>query len=271
MVEMKWLYELLLLLYSFSLIGFMIDFIHTNRKAVRIAFWLLSMVWVIQTVFFFYHVFAEKAFPVATVIDGLYFYSWILIGLSLVIYRLYSIRSIVLFINGFAYTLMLMYMTAHADTQFPGGTIQFAQEMLIAHITLAIISYGLFTIGFFLSSMYYIQYGLLKKKQGYQWMSRFGDLQTLDVLSFKINRIGVPILLVAIILGIVWAYVSNWPFIWFDMKTIGSFIVLVMYIIFLFMRVIGYRGKGIALYNIISFLVLLINFFLSSTLSNFHY
>ncbi|MGJ9457116.1 cytochrome C assembly family protein [Oceanobacillus sp. CF4.6] len=272
MIEMKWLYEISLVIYGFSLIGYFIDFIHNNRKANRFAFWLLSMVLIIQTAFFFFEVFIEKNFPVATVVDSLLLYSWVLIIFSLIINKLFPVRFIVFFINVFGFFILLMYVTASAANRFPNEAIQFVNEILVSHITLAIISYGFFTIAFLFSVMYLVQYHLLKKKKGLKWMWRLGDLRELDNYSFKAVSIGVPLLLIAIILGLVWAYVSSSVFYWFDSKTIGSIIVLMVYIVYLILRIVkGYEGKFLSSYNTIAFLILLINFFLFSSLSSFHF
>ena len=84
--------------------------------------------------------------------------------------------------------------------------------------------------------------------------------------------IGVPLLLIGIIVGVVWAYVANAQFYWFDVKTIGSIVVLVIYVLYLILWVgKGYRGKIVSFYNITAFLILLLNFFLFGSLSNFHF
>lgn len=103
-------------------------------------------------------------------------------------------------------------------------------------------------------------------------MWRFADLNQLDSYAFKTVTIGVPLLLIAIILGIVWAYVSDALFYWVDLKTIGSFFVLAIYVIYLVIRLWKkYKGRTIAMYNTVAFLLLLVNFLLFSTLSKFHF
>lgn len=272
MIELKWLYEFILIIYGLSLIGYFIDFIQDNRKVNRAAFWLLSVVWVIQTVFLLYEVLIEHNFPIITLNDSLFFYAWVLVTISLIANKLFPIHFIVFFTNVFSFFILLLYLLLDAQANLETHGIQLVHEMLVAHITVAIISYGFFTFSFLLSLMYIIQYQLLKRKKGLKWMWRFGDLNRLDDYSFKTVTIGVPLLLIAIILGVVWAYVSNAEFYWFDLKTIGSFFVLAIYIIYLILRLLkGYKGKVTAMYNTAAFLILLINFFLFSTLSNFHF
>lgn len=120
--------------------------------------------------------------------------------------------------------------------------------------------------------MYLLQYWLLKKKKWNTQLKRLGNLDQLDYFSFLSVLIGVPILMIAIILGVLWAYISGEAFYWYDVKTIGSFIVLGVYIGYLVFRVVkGFKGKQNAILNVNAFLFLLVNYFLFSTLSNFHF
>lgn len=94
----------------------------------------------------------------------------------------------------------------------------------------------------------------------------------MDAFSFSAVTIGTPLLLIGLMLGFVWAFLSGDEFYWFDMKTIGSVIVFIVYILYLFLRLVkGYQGKSIAIFNTAAFLLLLVNFFLFSMLSNFHF
>ncbi|NBJ68679.1 MULTISPECIES: cytochrome c biogenesis protein CcsA [Clostridia] len=272
MVELKWLYEFILIIYGLSLMGYFIDFVQDNRRVNRIAFWLLSLVWIIQTVFLFYEVFFVKSFPVVSLNDSLFFYSWVLVSISLLANKLFPVNFIVFFTNVFSFFILLLYLLSDAQRNWQVHAVQFVHEIVIAHVTIALISYGFFTLSFLLSVMYLIQYQLIKRKKGLKWMWRFADLNQLDTYAFKTVTIGVPLLLIAIILGIVWAYVSGALFYWVDLKTIGSFFVLAVYIIYLVIRLLKrYRGRAVAMYNTVAFLLLLINFFLFSTLSKFHF
>ena len=79
-------------------------------------------------------------------------------------------------------------------------------------------------------------------------------------------------LILSLILGLQWAWIKVPDLEWYDAKLIGSFIVLAAYSIYLYLRV-GKEifGKSLALWNIASFLIVLINFFLFGKLSSFHF
>jgi len=49
------LHELTVVLYAFSVLLYFFDFIHHNRKANRLAFWLLAFVWALQTAFLVFY------------------------------------------------------------------------------------------------------------------------------------------------------------------------------------------------------------------------
>ncbi|MDC3415686.1 cytochrome c biogenesis protein [Aquibacillus salsiterrae] len=272
MLEIKGVQELILILYGISVMGYFVDFIQNNRKANVLAFWLLTMVWILQTFFLLYQVFVKQNFPILSINDSLFFYAWVLITFSLIINRVFAVHFLVFFTNVFGFFIMLLNMAGNATGNGSQITIQLVGEILIAHITLALISYGFFTLSFIFSIMFLLQYKLLKNKQSYRLLKRFGDLEGLDRLSFQTVTFGVPSLLISMILGIVWAYSSGAEFYWYDIKIVGSFIVLIVYTIYLFLRLgKGYQGKKISFINSAAFLFLLINFLLFSTLSSFHF
>lgn len=272
MFASMWIYEIMLLIYSISLIGYFVDFIKTNSRVNKISFYLLCIVLTIQTMILVNQTFIEKSFPILTLNEGLFFYAWILIIFSLLMNYFFKIYFIIFFTNVFSFFILLLAVSLSANTVFPGQENVFVHEILIIHITLSLFSYVFFTLSFILSSLYLIQYFFLKEKKGLRWMWRFSDLGKLDHYSFLSIIIGVPLLLIGLLFGFVWAYVAHEEFYLFDVKIIGSILVLFVYIIYLLLRIIrGYRGRPISLYNSCAFLFLLINYFLLSSLSNFHF
>ncbi|SHN07998.1 cytochrome C assembly family protein [Gracilibacillus kekensis] len=271
MLEERILHEGMLLLYGLTVIFYFIDFLYHNQKANRIAFWLLAMVWVIQTIFLLTEIWHSASLPIQSFNDGLYIYTWIIITFSLVVHLFFRQEFFMFFISVFGFFVMIIHtlqsIKLSDSTQIP----VMLNEMLFAHIVLALISYGLFTISFIFACLYFMQYQLLKKKKGYKWLRRFQDLEGLEKRAFQLIVLAEPMLLLSIILGVVWAYMTGTEFYWGDSKTIGSIFVFSVYAFYLFMRIQQqFRGKLILTWNIIAFLILLINFFLFNSLSNFH-
>ncbi|MDZ5470785.1 cytochrome c biogenesis protein (plasmid) [Bacillus sp. 31A1R] len=270
-VYMTRLHELTVVLYAFSVLLYFIDFLHHNRKANRFAFWLLAFVWVLQTAFLFFYMVKTGRFPVLTIFEGLYFYAWVLITLSLGINRLLRVDFIVFFTNVLGFIIMAIHTFAPVQFESEVMAQQLVSELLLIHITIAILSYGAFSLSFVFSLLYLIQYDLLKRKKWGTRLLRITDLSKLEHMSYVLNVIGVPMLMLALILGVQWAYIKLPNMIWYDPKVVGSFSVLLVYSMYLYLKVgKGMYGKSLALWNIASFLIVLINFFLFGKLSFFH-
>ncbi|PVC61585.1 cytochrome C assembly protein [Priestia megaterium] len=271
-MELTRIYELIVILYAVSVLLYFIDFVQNNRKANSIAFWLLSIVWVLQTAFLILRMLETGRFPILTVSEGLYFYAWVLITLSLVINRLFRVDFMVFFTNVIGFLIMAIHTFAPLETYTAVQSERLVSELLIIHITMAILSYGAFSVSFVFSALYLVQYNLLKKKKWGKRLLRIEDLTKLDYMSYVLILIGVPLLLLSLILGIIWAYIKYVDFHWYDTKVLGSFLMFVAYSAYLYARLRrGIQGKAIAMWNIGLFLVLLINFFLFGSLSNFHF
>jgi HemX protein len=265
------IYEITIIVYALSVLLYFVDFLHNNRKANVLAFWLLAFVWISQTVFLLFRMIETGRIPILTIFEGLYFYAWVLITLSLIINRLLKVDFIVFFTNVLGFFIMALHTFAPTEHHFGVVAKKLVSELLIIHITMSFLAYGAFSVSFIFSILYLIQHKLLKKKKWGKRLLRMEDLSKLDRLSHILILIGVPILLLGLLLGVLWAYIKIPNFHWYDMKVLGSFSVLVVYSFYLYQRVaLKMQGKAIALWNIGSFLVLLINLFLFGSLSRFH-
>ncbi|MEG9297005.1 cytochrome c biogenesis protein CcsA [Mangrovibacillus sp. Mu-81] len=266
------LHELMIVLYAISILFYFIDFLNKNRKANLFAFWLLAIVWVLQTIFLFLYMINTGRFPVLTIFEGLYFYAWVLITLSLVINRLLRVDFTVFFTNVLGFIIMAIHTFAPVQVESQAMAEQMVSELLLIHITMAILSYGAFSLSFVFSLLYLLQFKLLKEKKWGQRLWRISDLSKLEKISYILNSIGVAMLLLSLILGMQWAFIKLPDFILYDPKIIGSFILLILYSTYLYLRIKkNVFGKSLALLNVAAFLIILINFFLGSRLSSFHF
>ncbi len=266
------LHELMIVLYAISILFYFIDFLNKNRKANLFAFWLLAIVWVLQTIFLFLYMINTGRFPVLTIFEGLYFYAWVLITLSLVINRLLRVDFTVFFTNVLGFIIMAIHTFAPVQVESRAMAEQLVSELLLIHITMAILSYGAFSLSFVFSLLYLLQFKLLKEKKWGQRLWRISDLSKLEKISYISNSIGVAMLLLSLILGMQWAFIKLPNFILYDPKIIGSFILLILYSTYLYLRIKkNVFGKSLAMLNVAAFLIILINFFLGSRLSSFHF
>ncbi|WHY84903.1 cytochrome c biogenesis protein [Neobacillus novalis] len=270
-VFMTRIHELTVVVYAFSVLLYFFDFLHHNRKANRIAFWLLAFVWILQTVFLSSYMIRTGRFPVLTIFEGLYFYAWVLVTLSLGINRLLRVDFIVFFTNILGFIVMAIHTFAPMQYHSHVMAKQLVSELLLIHITMAILSYGAFSLSFVFSTLYLLQYDLLKRKKWGTRLIRLADLEKLERLSYILAVIGVPMLLLSLILGLQWAFLMVPGMPWYDMKIIGSFLLLTAYSIFLYLRIVkNLPGRKLAIWNTASFLIVIINFFLFGQLSSFH-
>ncbi|RFU71555.1 cytochrome C assembly protein [Peribacillus saganii] len=266
------LHEATVLLYALSVLLYFIDFLNNNRKVNRIAFWLLAIVWLLQTIFLFLYMLETGRFPVLTIFEGFYFYAWILVSLSLAINRFLRMDFTVFFTNVLGFIVMAIHTFAPVQIESEVLAQQLVSELLMIHITMAILSYGAFSLSFVFSLLYLIQYDLLKRKKWGKRLHRLGDLSKLEHMTYVLNAIGVPMLVLSLILGLQWAYLKVPDLMWFDPKIVGSFIVLIVYSIYLYLKVRKQRfGITLAYWNTASFFIVLINFFLFGSLSAFHF
>jgi HemX protein len=267
----SFLYDITILLYALSVLGYFIDFLQNNRRVNIFAFWLLSIVWVLQSIFLIINLIQLERFPFFTLFEGLLLYVWLIVTLSLVINRFFKVDFFVFFANVFGFIIMSIHLFAPKEHVSTAAAQQLMSELLIIHISMAMLSYSAFSLAFIFSIMYIFQHNMLKKKKWGKRLIRLGNLSQLENLSYVSTIIAVPMLFFSLVLGMIWAYIKVPDFFWYDAKVLLSFLVILIYSSYLYLKVgKGKQGKDIALWNIAGFLVILINLFLSSELTNFH-
>lgn len=270
---MNWLFPVTIVLYSLSILGYFIDFLQHNRRVNQMAFWLLSIVWILQTIFFIFRALELERLPLFTPFEGLFFYAWLVVTLSLAINWYFRVDFLVFFTNVIGFSMLIYsYVTYDRDVSTSLETIQMhASELLIIHIAIILLSYVAFTVSFACQLMYVIQHQMLKRKSWGRRMWRFASLSQLDTLSFTVILVAWPLFFIGLILGFIWGatQLTAVPFV--DAKVLLSFVVLIVYAFYLYERVVKLtRGYSMSLLGIIGFLTVLINYLFSGKYSNFH-
>lgn len=270
--DMDWIYEITVILYAISLLGYFIDFLQNNRKANRFAFWLLSIVWALQTTFFLIRVFKFNQILILSPFEGLYFVSLIIITLSLLINWFSQIDFFVFFANIIGFIMMSVHLFSRENELSPFITETMTTELFFMHVAMAFLAYAAFTLAFVFALMYFIQYEIIKNKLSLKRLGRFGSLTELERLSAFFTMIGVPLLLISLIWGLIWSHLALEQIVYFDAKVLTSIIVLIAYCGYLYVKFMRKeQGKKLALINIAAFLIMLINIFLSRSFSKFHW
>ncbi len=269
MADTRWIYDVTIFLYAASVLFYFNDFLQSNRKANRLAFWLLAVVWALQTIFFVSEMAAKPYFPVLTLFETLFFYSWVLVNLSLVINYFFRIDLLVFFTNVIGFFVLSLSMFAQ-ETPLINHNETIISELLFIHITLAILSYGAFSLSMIFSAMYLLQHHMLKRKKWSPLLRRLPSLDRLELFLHRLNMIGFPLLLLALILGSIWAYLVLHGSFWLDPKVWMSVIVLVGYAFVLYKRIADvWQGSKLAIANVGAFSLILLNFAVTDT-SSFH-
>lgn len=270
-LTMARLQEFMIVIYALGLVFYFIDYFKKQKILQRIAFWLIIAVWVTQTAILLLYIIEMNRFPVLSLIEGIYFYVWLLVTLSIVFQLIYHVNFMVFLTNliGFAFLMIHVFSTLKITDATVGDSL--ISEVLFIHITTAILSYAVFALAFVFAVLYLFVYKVLKKKK---WSKQFSSLpnlhQTLTGMKMSIYT-GIPILFISLIFGVQWAYVALTDWSVWDVKIMGSFAVLLMYT-----AVIYFHHKGklqsveFAWMTIFAFLLTVVNFFLGSTLSQFH-
>ncbi|MBQ0139627.1 MAG: cytochrome c biogenesis protein CcsA [Kurthia sp.] len=271
-ITMTRLHEAIVILYAIGIIFYSIDYLKKNAKAHRIAFWFVSVVWLLQSVFLVFYIVQTHRFPILSLFEGIYFYSWLLVSISILLHCIYRLDLPVFFINIIGFVCMVIH--TFAPTQVSQSTVgdNLVSELLWIHIMFAILSYVAFSLSFVFSTLYLILYNVLKKKQWTKQWTRLPSLQQAENSALWASVIGIPLLLVSLILGFMWAYVSLDNFNVLDVKIVGSCIILLAYSIIVMLNKQGkLHSTKLAWANIYAFLIVIINFFLGSSLSKFHF
>ncbi|EGQ22522.1 MULTISPECIES: cytochrome c biogenesis protein [Sporosarcina] len=270
-LTMARLQEFMIVLYALGLVFYLIDYFKKQKTLQQIAFWLIVTVWVTQTAILLLYIIEMKRFPVLSLVEGIYFYVWLLVTLSIVFQLIYKVNFMVFFTNIIGFIFLMIHV--FSNLKYTASTVgdSLISEVLFIHITTAILSYAVFALAFVFAVLYLIVYKVLKKKK---WSKQFSNLPNLHqtMMGMKMSiYTGIPILFVSLIFGVQWAYVAlvDWS-IW-DVKIMGSFAVLLIYTGVMYFQ---HKGKlqsmEFAWMTVFAFLLTVVNFFLGSTLSEFH-
>nr|WP_302104820.1 cytochrome c biogenesis protein CcsA [Polycladomyces sp. WAk] len=205
-----------------------------------------------------------------TPFDSLFFYSWAIVALTLLINWLYRMDLVVFSANLVGFAVLAINFFVARDTSRHLSRLLLS-ELVFVHVTMAFLAYAAFSLSAVFAILYLIGDHLLKQKKWNRLLRLLPSLEHLQRLSYGFSLIGMPLLLSAIILGVIWAYQTNIGGLWYDPKIIGSLIVVLLYAILLYQRAKQrWHGRRLAWWNVVSFLATLVNYWISVTGFSFH-
>ncbi|HZG78509.1 MAG TPA: cytochrome c biogenesis protein CcsA [Paenibacillus sp.] len=270
MVTKFWLYDIIIYIYALSLLFSFSDAVARNDGAKRMGEGLLVFVWALQTLFFFVRMYEHRYIPVFTKFETMFFFSWLLVTVSLVASRFYKLHFVVFFVNVIGFTVLVLNLMTDP------GVLPVRQELsagvLSLHVALAIMSYVAFAVSAILSGFYLFLHQRLKQKRWTNALRRLPSLESMERYALHAALVGAPTLILSLSLGTVWLSIDgSMTALFADAKMYASVLILVLYG---WLFVMKYRlrrpGLKLAWWNVGSFVFLLLNFALANDLSEFH-
>jgi cytochrome c-type biogenesis protein CcsB len=193
---------------------------------------------------------------VAIMGEALLFYSWLMIGVYLLIQLKYHLAVL----GGIIAPLAVLMTLAGFAVGKNAGDVPpgFETFWLPLHVTLAFLGNALFGLAFAVSLIYLLQERHLKHKKMTSLMKRFPSLESLDRLNHSLLVWGFPLMTLGILTGSLWAGI-HWGNYWsWDARQISSGIAWLFYGALLHGRVTaGLRGKKAALLTMVGFCVVI--------------
>lgn len=265
------IYDGMIYIYALSLLFYFSDFIGKNQRAKRMGTGLLILVWILQAVFFILRMVKLEYMPVVTMFEILFFFSWIMVTLSLLLFYFFRLDVLVFFINIVAFAILTLNFFNDSSISATSTGWKVEDELLFIHISLAIASYAAFSVSAIFSCMYLFLHRKLKVKQWSVMMKRFPSLDKIERYIFRLILIGMPLLILSVVLGLIWIVLIGNMRMLFDPNVFSSFLVLAAYAFYLVQRMSLYSsGNKLALWSLAAYAVIVINFTVSYYFSRFH-
>jgi len=259
-----------LLFYSCSLI---LRFIHIfgsfNQKR-GYADLCLFIGGMIQLGVFLMNFWNKGYFPLLTIYDVLYFYSFIMMILVMIIQQFFRVELFEIFM--ILIGLSLLFAAISIGETSPTIDQHFLSRFLFMHIALTLISYGIFSLSAVFSGFFLLYERLLKRKKWNLATKKMPSLQRIEMNTFIANWVGTLFMFLGILFGSIWATsFFQWNF-FYDPKVMTSILVLFMYIFYLFQHQRkNWGSKQLSQWNVLSFLSVLANFLVAQFFGTFHH
>lgn len=265
------LHEAILMLYMVSIACYFFDFVQKSPRLKQYGNYLLIGVFLMQSISILLFIFIVGRFPIETINEGFYFYTWLIILLSLILSTVIQTEFFIFLMNLIGFIFMMIHTFQPLDLSTGTTVSHMMNELLFIHVMLAIASYVMFLIAALHAVLYLLQMYQLKKKKFNHKFFRISDLQSLSKFVQFFSIIGACLLLISLILGIYWGITFEGVSIWTDSKVLGSLILLSGYFIYIYMhqknKIMMHKLMD---FNIMLFLILLINYLIVSRYSGFH-
>jgi ABC-type transport system involved in cytochrome c biogenesis permease subunit len=189
-------------------------------------------------------------------------FAWGILAIYLYFENRYRSRALSLFVVPVALG-MLGYATTLSHEIVPLVPALQNHLLLTAHVLVAIVAYGAFTVAFAAGVLYLVQ-----RNDTVGWLPRNA---VLDEIGYKAVVVGFPMLALVLVLGAIWAEIA-WGSYWaWDPKETAALFTWLIYGGYLHARVMrGWRGDRSALFLIAGFAATLFTYFGNLFLGGLH-
>jgi HemX protein len=269
MLSSRLVIDISVLCYAASLVLLFVDAIQPRRAVNRTALVLLFLVFVAETFVLLHRLQTSGAVPVYTSFDVMLLLSWLILLVAVVVNTFFRIDLVLFFANALGFAIVVFDAFAHV-----GRVVYTARQgdVLVLHITCAILSYAAFSFAFVFSIMYLVQDKFLREKRWNRMYLRLPSLERLDTYAFRSILVGFPFLLIAMILGAIWGKLTLGRFLFMDPKPLATTLLWMMYGVYLILRLrSGWGASKLIWYNVICFTGVIVNFVVIGSFSLFHH
>lgn len=264
-------FKIALVLYLGSSVGYLIFVVLSSGNRAPVGLWLAIGGFVSHALSILHRAIFSGFFPLATSFDVLSLFSWLIVGLFLLMQ--YRIASPIFGAMAVPIASVLMLYCSTLSYQIREPLVPVLKSWwLPIHVSFAVVGNCIFALMAIGGLMYILQERLIKTKRIGRFHKLLPSLETLDTM----NRHGLPfgffLLTVGIISGALWAG-SVWGFYWsWDPKETWSLITWFAYAAMVHQRlVLGWRGKRAAVLAIAGFCLVMFTFLGVSALVGGHH
>ena len=227
--------------YVLAAAGYIAYIIKPGRKGIAwISLWVTGVGFFLHLAYFFFRWTESGRIPVTNFFEAANF-----LGMGIVlVFLVMELRFKIAALGSFMLPLVIVLMT---PALLISGDIKELNPVLRSgwlgvHTSFSILGEASFAFAFIVSVMYLIQEHQLKSKQLGAIFHRLPSLDIMDTLAYKALTFGWPLFTLGMITGAIWAN-SAWGTYWsWQPKETSSLIIWVVYLAFLHLRTIGWRG-----------------------------
>lgn len=197
--------------------------------------------------------------PVAGISQSMAFLAWAIAFVYLVLLVRIQSESFGLVLSPILLVLIsAACVTFKAESQVPARLLN---PYFAVHIAGAFFAYASFTLSFAAGLLYLIQCRELKVKHTGRLYHKLPSLEELEKLIYQPILWGVPLLVAAVAIGLVWAKSVYGEFWLFDPKTLAIGLTLGLYGVILYLHYISsMRGKRVVVLSLVAFVFVLFSF-----------